>query len=230
MEPNHIQVFRLQVVEGAPEVGVKLISLVDHPAHEIDFVAFSQDQTEPVAFAGDRSKRNITGPIMVPNKLIPRHSAKNGKHLVFATAEDIEGILKNYVLHGRHNNINIGHNTPLVAGTVMLESWIVGKDGIDKSKSLGFDLPEGTWMGTFHVTDDALWNDIQSGKGPKGYSIEGALAYLPVHMEEDVTSDTIEDNEEEGFRKALLDLIADDSSTDTHLLDQIKILFTQGKN
>jgi len=57
------------------EQGMYKISLVDKPAIEENFIYFSKQSIE--MFANDE-KREVVGPIMIPNKEILRQSAENG--------------------------------------------------------------------------------------------------------------------------------------------------------
>jgi hypothetical protein len=51
----------------------------------------------------------------------------------------------------------------------MMESYIVG----DRNTSKLFpDLPEGSWVATFYVDNDEVWNSIKKGEY-NGFSLEG---------------------------------------------------------
>ena len=43
---------------------------------------------------------------------------------------------------------------------------------MDKSKSLGFNVPAGTWMTSYKINDFETWNKIKSGE-LNGFSIAG---------------------------------------------------------
>ena len=43
---------------------------------------------------------------------------------------------------------------------------------MDKAKSLGFNVPSGTWMTSYKINDDETWNKIKDGE-LNGYSIAG---------------------------------------------------------
>ena len=43
---------------------------------------------------------------------------------------------------------------------------------MDKSKSLGFNVPSGTWMASYKINDVGTWNKIKEGD-LNGFSIAG---------------------------------------------------------
>jgi hypothetical protein len=43
---------------------------------------------------------------------------------------------------------------------------------MDKSTSLGFNVPEGTWMTSYKINDKETWQKIKNGD-LNGYSIAG---------------------------------------------------------
>jgi hypothetical protein len=80
-----------------------------------------------------------------------------------------------------------------IKGVTLVESWV--KDGqFDKSNNYGLNLPKGTWVGMFKITDDKIWNDyIKNGK-VKGFSIEGLFSHklIKASLEEIVEKDITE--------------------------------------
>jgi hypothetical protein len=63
-----------------------------------------------------------------------------------------------------------------IKNVYLVESWI--KEGkLDKSNNYGLNLPIGSWVGLFKITDDKLWKDyVKTGK-VKGFSIEGLFEH-----------------------------------------------------
>jgi hypothetical protein len=85
-----------------------------------------------------------------------------------------------------------------IKGVHLVESWI--KEGkLDKSSRYGLNVPEGTWMGMFKISDGNLWNDyVKTGK-VKGFSIEGLFehkliqASLEINLDKDIEDLTEEE-------------------------------------
>ena len=160
------------------EQGMYKISLVDKPAIEENFIYFSKQSIE--MFANDE-KREVVGPIMIPNKQILRQSAENGYYYVRFTEETIREIMYNYSKKGLFNEFGIQHEND-TNDVVMLEIWMKESDN-DKSKDYGFDLPNGTVFVKAKIESNELFNAIKDGE-INGFSIEIAANITPTNKEE----------------------------------------------
>jgi chemotaxis protein histidine kinase CheA len=158
--------------------GMYKISLVDKPAIEENFIYFSKQSIE--MFANDE-KREVVGPIMIPNKEILRQSAENGYYYVRFTEDTIREIMYNYSKKGLFNEFGIQHEND-TTDVVMLEIWMKESDN-DKSKDYGFDLPNGTVFVKAKIESDELFNAIKDGE-INGFSIEIAANITPTNKEE----------------------------------------------
>ena len=160
------------------EQGMYKISLVDKPAIEENFIYFSKQSIE--MFANDE-KREVVGPIMIPNKQILRQSAENGYYYVRFTEDTIREIMYNYSKKGLFNEFGIQHEND-TTDVVMLEIWMKESDN-DKSKDYGFDLPNGTVFVKAKIESNELFNAIKDGE-INGFSIEIAANITPTNKEE----------------------------------------------
>jgi len=160
------------------EQGMYKISLVDKPAIEENFIYFSKQSIE--MFANDE-KREVVGPIMIPNKEILRQSAENGYYYVRFTEDTIREIMYNYSKKGLFNEFGIQHEND-TTDVVMLEIWMKESDN-DKSKDYGFDLPNGTVFVKAKIESNELFNAIKDGE-INGFSIEIAANITPTNKEE----------------------------------------------
>jgi hypothetical protein len=153
---------------------IQLISLVDKPAIERDFVAFNQEEVKQLQYFNEEQQM-IVAPVMIPDKLILRQSDALGYFYTKFSKETIEKIRYQYSKDGNFNNSNLNHKDS-IDGLIMLESWIKeSKD--DKSNSYGFsDLPDGTWFVKYKVDNKEVWSKIKEGK-INGVSIEGYISY-----------------------------------------------------
>jgi hypothetical protein len=153
---------------------VDFVALVDEPAIMKDFLAFSEKQCFEVI---SEDRRIISGPMMLAGMPIYRENEKFGKHYIHFDKETIETIAIKFAKKGFQNNVNLMHEPTLkVEGVTMFESWLVdSKRGIAPMK--GFeDAPDGSWFGSFHVQNDAVWQAVKEGK-VKGFSVEGLFIY-----------------------------------------------------
>lgn len=149
------------------------IAFVAHPAIEENFLAFSQSNIVYVKFDADR--QIVTGPALIPNLDIDRVDPNTGEqYQVFFSEETVAKVALQYLRAHKQDQVNLEHALP-ASGITLFESWLIVDPKNDKAAALGYDLPKGTWMCSFKVTDPQFWQDqIKTGK-VKGFSIEGSF-------------------------------------------------------
>lgn len=152
--------------------GVNAISLVDQPAIELDFV-FYEKEKEYNFKAIDNEKRIACGPILIPDIKILRKGSE-GYYNAFMSKETIEKVANKYLILNKQHNVTFDHNIP-VNDVFLVESWLVNDSVYDKARSLGYDVPIGTWMASFKVLNDEIWNSFIKTGIIKGFSIEGVF-------------------------------------------------------
>ena len=115
-------------------------------------------------------KRMVTAPVMLAETKIMRYSPDLGKYYVKFSPETIEKMMKKYFRENKIHKVNTNHDPrSRKDGVYMMESYIVG----DRNESKVFpDLPKGSWVATFYVENDDVWEDIKSGEY-NGFSLEG---------------------------------------------------------
>ena len=158
--------------------GITAISIVDEPAILTNFMKFASEEVE-FKMAFDEDKKIITGPVIIPNVKIFR----NGKSLgldqdayVYFKEETVRILAETFLAKLRNNDTTIEHAEESKDFTLR-ESWIIESKEFDKSISLGFDLPIGTWMASYKVHNDDVWKKIKDGE-LNGFSIEAALGLV----------------------------------------------------
>ena len=166
--------YELRIEDDTDEVFA--ISLVESPAIQSDFVYFDK---EAIHFAKvDTEQKMLLGPILIPEKRILRVDGEGNPYHVFFTKDTVKKLAQNYLMKKYTDKATIEHDKS-VKGVNLVESWV--KDGkLDKSNNYGLNLPEGTWVGMFKITDDKIWNDyVKTGK-VQGFSIEGLFTHALV--------------------------------------------------
>ena len=143
------------------------ISLVAAPAIEENFIHFKDERIE---FFKDEEKRQVVGPIMIPNKPIYRRNEDVGEYYIRFTEKAIDDIMYKYSKDGKFNLFNIEHTDQNFDGVTMLEIWKKESDA-DKSSKYGYDLPDGTVFVKAQIEDESLWSSIKTGE-INGFSIE----------------------------------------------------------
>jgi hypothetical protein len=166
---------------------IQLISLVDRPAIERDFVAFSEEKKIVNYFNEDQ--QIIVSPVMIPDKLILRYNDKVGNFYTMFSKDTIEKIRYQYAKDNNFNKTNLNHKDN-IDGIIMLESWIKESNN-DKSNSYGFnDLPIGTWFAMYKVDNQEVWSKIKEGK-INGLSIEGYISYNTEKFEKQIFENSL---------------------------------------
>ena len=144
------------------------ISLVNRPAIEEGFITLAEEEKPAFKFANEE-KKQVVGPIMIPDMPIYRNSPMMGEYNIVFPKDTIEKIMYKYSKDGLFNSFNIEHALD-TQDVTMLEVWMKETDQ-DKSNSYGFNLPIGTVFVKAQVESDALWADIKSNE-LNGFSIE----------------------------------------------------------
>ena len=153
--------------------GVFANSFVEAGAIERDFVFFNKQKVEFQSV--DDEKRLVAGPLLIPNKRIPRMDENMGIYNVFFTPETIETIARKFMKNKYNSEVTVEHENK-VSDVYLTESWIIEQSSKDKSNLYGFTLPKGTWFGVYKCDNDQVWNDVKAGKY-KGFSIEGIFEH-----------------------------------------------------
>ena len=221
-----IEVFEL-VIDIDDESGVTAIALVDQPAIESNWMAFSK-QSEYKFAVKDEDKRIIEGYFMVADLLIPRIGEHGEKFFVKFSAKTIEAIREKQSRLGMTNNFNLMHDPKQIAdGVFMLDNLIIDNERGKVAPKEFEKVPNGSLWGSAKVDNDEIWEQIKAGEF-RGFSVEGMFKQLePVSMDEDLINklrETIQD-----FEKSIEDNVQlsnkqtiDNMSKET--LDKVKKL------
>ncbi|MFT3908317.1 MAG: XkdF-like putative serine protease domain-containing protein [Ferruginibacter sp.] len=175
MNKKELPIYELSVDDI--ETFVDAIALVENPAIEKGFIAFSE--TPKQSFAFNDEKMELLGAAIIPDLLIYRRTDEGFEYNVKFSAEEIRFIAQTFSKNSRQSNLNIEH-TKVNADSYVFQSMIV-----DKAKGIApLDLPDGTWVIGVKVNNPAIWNDIKDGKR-KGFSIEGVFQLIESKFSKD---------------------------------------------
>lgn len=114
----------------------------------------------------------VTAPAMVPNMLIPRRDADGNMFHVYFSQETVRKIAAKFLEENKQHNTDVNHDDNISTENTLLESWIVEDPDMDKSKTLGFNVPPSTWMVSYKINNDETWKKIKNGE-LNGFSIAG---------------------------------------------------------
>lgn len=160
-----LPLYRIVINEDDELTGVDFISLVDEPAIEVNWLAFSSVHFD---FKVEKDKQILYGPLMITDKIMYRNDDIRGEYNVKFLKQDIESIVKKFSKNNFNNNISFMHSGQVVKGT-LVEHFIV-REGMTVP---GFEnIPDGTWMGRVYIEDEKFWMDYVKTDIVKGFSIE----------------------------------------------------------
>ena len=176
------------VIEDPNIDEVFAISLVEEPAIEANFVYFDKEEVRFQAVSDEQ--KLVMGPILVPDKKILRIDGMGEQYYVYFKPETIRRLAEMYLKKKYTDSTTIEHDKK-VSGVSLVESWIVESRTKDKSAVYGLSLPVGTWMGTFKVDNEDIWNNYVKTGDVKGFSIEGLFGHNLVEQSMMFSADTI---------------------------------------
>lgn len=167
--------------------GIDAISLVDVPAVERNFLCFSEDK-QPVSLKFDNSKHIITGVVCLADTPIYRYNERVGEYYVVFSKETIRRMVEKFAKNDLFKSVNLQHDdTKFVDGIYMVESYLTdtarGINPIEFS-----DIPDGSWICSYKVENEALWNEIINGNKLNGFSLQG-MFQLSEQFEKEETFD-----------------------------------------
>lgn len=168
-------------IDDTMDNGVFAISLVSEPAIEELFVYLSK-QPQLVKLAEvDNEKRILVGPVLIPNKEIPRIDEETGEeYSILFTPEVVEKAAQLFLQNQHNNEATIEHTERKIPDVSVVESWIIADPEKDKSNVYGMSYPKGTWMAMMKINNEEVWQDyVKTGK-VKGFSLEGMFGHLEV--------------------------------------------------
>ncbi len=170
---EEIPLHEVELIEGDEDTGINLVSFVNSPAIEQDFVALSKEG-EKIELNIDNDKQILTGPVLIPEKIILQKDSEGKPYNMVFKPEVIEKFHDKFMKLKLTDRTNHEHATSL-EGNYMTESWLVADPEKDKAATLGLSVPRGTWMASFKVPSTEYWNKYVKTGEVKGFSVEGLI-------------------------------------------------------
>lgn len=152
--------------------GIDAISLVDMPAVEKNFLCFSEEK-QPIKMKFDNSKHIITGVVCLADTPIYRYNERMGEYYVVFTKETIEKMVEKFAKMDLFKSVNLQHDDKqFVDDVYMIESYITNKErGISPAEFS--DIPDGSWIASYKIDNESLWDEIINGDKLNGFSLQG---------------------------------------------------------
>lgn len=190
---NGLPVF--EAVLDEYNLGIFTVSLVDAPATEVKWVAFSKDNaaSKPLKFSVvDEEQHKVLSVIMRADFPIYRvDELGNGFYITFSK-ETLYEASKRLLMNGFQNYVNLEHiaSSAVMGGFQLAQIYL--KDVARGINPVGFeDIEDGSLFGEYFVADETLWEEIKAGKFT-GISLEGEFG-LAEPKDEDVNIENLDD-------------------------------------
>lgn len=183
----------LRLTINGEEDGVNIISLVEFPAVERNFIQLSKE----VKLSLNEEKKELLGVALIPDMPIYRRDEQGEYYIVFS-AESIRKIAIDFYKKLNVNMADVEHSHDMENGVTYFQSLIIDK-GQGICPTAFKDLPDGTWIVGCKVDNDEVWNAVKSGE-VKGFSIDGYFhAEEPEKQEEKPEEKSTIDNLDDLF-------------------------------
>lgn len=153
--------------------GVKAMSLVDEPAMESEFIAFSKDKPQYIELKIQGYKQVVAGMALIPEKDILRQTADGEKYLAYFTKESIEKIRDKFHKEMMTSEVNVDHSQQDFIDAYLIESFIV--DSAERMADLASrgikDPVIGAWFVAYKIEDEQTFKRVLAGE-LRGFSVE----------------------------------------------------------
>ena len=184
-----IKTYKAKILDD--ECGIQALSLVEHPAVLSKVERFAEN--DRIQYFKDDLKHNITGLIIPADRPIYRNNGTEEYYIVFEKDTIVDFATK-MMKDGTMNFFNWEHSDDTINGIECIELFI--KDSERGISPEGFaDVEEGSLFGTFHISDDDVWEKIMDGS--YGISMECIFSRFSEQISEQREEITNEEQLEE---------------------------------
>ena len=186
-----IKTYKAKILDD--ECGIQALSLVEHPAVLSKVERFAENDNKPQYFKDDL-KHNITGLIIPADRPIYRNNGTEEYYIVFEKDTIVDFATK-MMKDGTMNFFNWEHSDDTINGIECIELFI--KDSERGISPEGFaDVEEGSLFGTFHISDDDVWEKIMDGS--YGISMECIFSRFSEEIKEQIAPEISIEEQMEG--------------------------------
>ena len=201
MQYNNLPVFN--IVLDSEEDGLQLVSLVDYPAVCESFLKFKEEH-KTLTFTTDNEQHIISGVSLLADTPIYRNDGGEGYYVVF-TKETIKELVEKYNKENKTNLTSLQHNGQIISDCIMVESYFIDKERGICPKEFEH-CPDGSWITSYKVTSDELWDEIKNSGELNGFSVEINCQLEPAQEGQKIYDEPVDEfvNEENDFWSELL--------------------------
>lgn len=173
--------------------GLQLVSLVDDPAVVESFLTFNSEEPVKLVFTSDEEQQIISGVSLLADTPIYRCDETGGYYVVF-TKETIKQLVEKYNKENKTNLTSLQHNGQIISDCVMVESYFIDKERGICPKEFSH-CPDGSWITSYKVTNDELWNEIKTSGQLNGFSVEISCQLEPAKEGQKIYDEPMSDED-----------------------------------
>ena len=173
--------------------GLQLVSLVDDPAVVESFLTFNSEEQVKLVFTSDEEQHIISGVSLLADTPIYRCDEIGGYYVVF-TKETIKQLVEKYNKENKTNLTSLQHNGQIISDCVMVESYFIDKERGICPKEFSH-CPDGSWITSYKVTNDELWNEIKTSGQLNGFSVEISCQLEPAKEDQKIYDEPMSDED-----------------------------------
>lgn len=190
---KNLPLYEVKIDMNDDTVGMFVISLVDEPAVERDFYAFSEDKKFMAYKVTNAEEQKVFGLVMTADKPIYRVDETGYEYYITYSKETIALMAEKYFRDGLQNNVDTNHNFQLEDGITLTQMFI--KNTEKGVSPVGFEEEkDGSLFAEFHIENKEVWENIKNGTY-KGFSLAGSFRVEEVKDEYDEILEMLENIE-----------------------------------
>lgn len=155
---NGLPVYYLEIDGANEESAVTMMSIVNKPAMEKNFLKFSDEK--PI-YHYNFDKQIATGVALRADYPILREDSE-GYYYAKLKPDSIQKFVSSAIKSGNINKVNINHLNN-VEGVHMLESFFMSDAHREMYPEFS-DIANGSWMVSYKIDNKDVWKDIKDGK------------------------------------------------------------------
>ena len=189
-----IKTYKAKILDD--ECGIQALSLVEHPAvlSKVERFAENDKSDSKPQYFKDDLKHNITGLIIPADRPIYRNNGTEEYYIVFEKDTIVDFATK-MMKDGTMNFFNWEHSDDTINGIECIELFI--KDTERGISPEGFaDVEEGSLFGTFHISNDDVWDKIMDGS--YGISMECIFSRFSEQISPEISAEINTEEQMEG--------------------------------
>lgn len=168
---NGLPLWEAKINMSDDDTGMFCVSLVDAPATESNFLAFSKEEKLITYSVQDEEQRKVFGLVMAADMPIYRIGKDGYEYYMVYSRETLADMMEKYFAQGFQNNVDTMHNFEMEDGITLTQMFV--KDTEKGVSPKGFeDYADGSIFAEYKIHNDEVWNSIKNGEY-KGFSLAG---------------------------------------------------------